>query len=141
MNLKSNQGFSMVELMVVVAIIGIIAAVAFPSYVDSTRKTKRSDAFTSLSRSAALQERAYTQNNAYSGVIADIGGATSDEGYYTIATDISACTASCYSLSATPVVGGSQADDEACWTIALDHTGRKTSKTKAGVSNPTGTCW
>jgi len=141
MNSKINQGFSLIELMIVVSIIGVIAAVAFPSYVDSTRKTNRSDAYTSLSRSAALQEREYTENNAYTNVIADIGGATSDEGFYTIAADISACTVSCYSLSATPIAGGTQAEDETCWTITLDHTGRKTSKTKAGASNPTGTCW
>jgi type IV pilus assembly protein PilE len=141
MNSKSNYGFTLVELMIVVAIIGILAAVAYPSYVESTRKAKRTDAHTSLSKAATLQEREYTQNNAYSAVIADIGGATSTEGYYTISTDITACTASCYSLSATPVTSGAQATDTDCWTLTLDHTGRKTSKTKAGVLNAAGTCW
>jgi len=141
MNRKRERGFTLVELMIVIAIVGIIAAIAFPSYTESVRKTKRSDAYASLTRAATLQEREYTQNNAYTGTIADVGGATSDEGYYTLSADISACTASCFSLSATPVAGGAQASDEVCWTITLDHTGKKSSKTKAGVTNPDWTCW
>lgn len=141
MNRKSENGFTLIELMVVIAIVGILAAIAYPSYTDSVRKTKRSDAQIALSRAATLQEREYTQNNAYTNTMANIGGATSDEGYYTISASIAACTSSCYLLSATPVAGGAQASDEDCWTITLDHTGRKASANKAGTANPSGTCW
>lgn len=142
MNRKAEYGFTLIELMIVVAIVGILAAIAYPSYTDSVRKTKRSDAQVALSRAATLQEREYTQNNVYSTTMADIGGSTSEEGYYTISASIpTSCAPSCYLLSATPVAGGPQASDVDCWTITLDHTGRKASANKAGIANPSGTCW
>tara|TARA_R110001592_G_scaffold52511_7_gene160666 strand:+ start:7985 stop:8416 length:432 start_codon:yes stop_codon:yes gene_type:complete len=142
MNRKAESGFTLIELMIVVAIIGILAAIVYPSYANSVKKTKRSDAQITLSRAATLQEREYTQNNGYTTTIADIGGATSDEGYYTISVSTTtACGISCFFLSATPVAGGPQASDADCWTITLDHTGRKASANKAGTANPSGTCW
>jgi len=55
--------------------------------------------------------------------------------------DVTACTDSCFTLSATPVVGKSQDSDITCWTMTLSQTGQKQSKTKAGVVNPSKTCW
>jgi len=141
MNTKSNGGFTLIELLIAVAIVVILMTIAFPSYLESVTKTNRADAFIALSRSAALQEREYTQNNAYTSTLANIGGATSNEGHYTIAVDLSACTGSCYTVSATPAAGGKQAGDEDCWEMSLSHTGKKSSKTKGGAVNPVGTCW
>jgi len=141
MSIRQEKGFTLIELMIVIAIVGILAAVAYPAYTESVRKTKRSDAFVSLLRAASMQEREYTQENAYSGTIGDIGGSASDEGYYTIAVSIAACTSSCFSLSATPATGGAQVSDTNCWTMTLDHTGKKSSATKAGTANSSGTCW
>tara|TARA_R110001583_G_scaffold26571_7_gene95846 strand:+ start:15666 stop:16076 length:411 start_codon:yes stop_codon:yes gene_type:complete len=135
------KGFTLIELLIAIAIVGIIAAIAFPSYQESIKKTRRSDALASLTRNAMLQERFYTNNNSYTNVIANLGGSTSDEGYYTISVSTSACTSSCFSLSATPVAGGAQASDEDCWTITLIHTGQKSSTKKDGTTNSSGTCW
>ncbi len=137
-----ENGFSLVELLIVIAIVAILAAIVYPSYTDSVRKTKRSDAQVALSRAATFQEREYSENNAYSTTMADLGGATSDEGYYTISASIpTSCAPSCYLLSATPATGGAQTADTECWTMTLDHTGRKASANKAGTANPAGTCW
>jgi type IV pilus assembly protein PilE len=59
------QGFTLIELMVVVAVIGILAAVAYPSYQDSIRKTKRAEGRAALMRLMQQQERWYSQNSTY----------------------------------------------------------------------------
>jgi len=141
MNIKSSDGFTLIELLIAVAIVSILMTIAYPSYLESVTKSNRTDALIALSRSATLQEREYTQNNAYTSTPAKIGGATSNEGLYKIAVDLSACNGSCYTINATPAPGGTQERDENCWTMSLSHTGLKSSKTKAGVTNPAGTCW
>ena len=137
--MKKNKGFTLIELMIVVAVIGIIAAIAYPSYRDSVKKTQRSDAKSALTRAAAMQERFYTLNNTYTGDITKIGGSTSPEGLYTIAVDITACTNHCYKSTATPVAGGGQADDTLCSTMSIDHTGRKSATD--GANDTTAKCW
>jgi type IV pilus assembly protein PilE len=139
--MKLIKGFTLIELLIAVAIIGIIAAVALPSYNASLQKTRRADVYSALTKGAMMQQRYYTNHNKFSASMADLGGTTSEEGYYTISVDVSACTDSCFTLSATPVVGKSQDSDETCWTMTLSQTGQKQSKTKAGVVNPSKTCW
>lgn len=62
---KRAAGFTLVELMIVVAIIGILAAIAYPSYIDSVRKGKRADGRAALTSLLQQQERYFTQNNTY----------------------------------------------------------------------------
>lgn len=139
--MKQAKGFTLIELLIAIAIVGIIAAIALPSYNESIKKTRRSDAFSALAKGAAMQERLYTSNNHYSSAMANLGGAVSEDGFYTISVSIAACTNSCFVLSATPVAGKAQASDETCWTMTLDHTGRKASANKLGVANASKTCW
>ena len=61
----NQKGFTLIEVMIVVAIIGILAAVAYPSYVDSIRKGKRAEARAALMNLLQQQERYFTQNNTY----------------------------------------------------------------------------
>jgi type IV pilus assembly protein PilE len=62
---KSHSGFSLVELMVAVAIVGILASIAFPGYQSQMRKTRRADAQGVLLQNAAFLERYFTENNCY----------------------------------------------------------------------------
>lgn len=82
-----NKGFSLIELVVAMAIVGIIAAIAIPSYQGSMRKAIRSDAKAALMDLAARQERFFTENNSYTVTLSNLGytSANSPEGYYSLA--------------------------------------------------------
>ncbi len=123
---NNSAGFSLIELMIVVVVIAILAAVAYPSYQDSVQKTRRADAKSALERAAAMQERWFTENNSYTNDETKIGGATSSDGYYTINAVWSCKVGSnymCFDLTATAV--GAQASDAKCATFTLDETGAR----------------
>jgi type IV pilus assembly protein PilE len=140
MKYNSHKGFSLIELMIVVAIVGLLAAVAYPAYQDNARKSRRSDAMIALTRAAALQEKMYMDNNSYTNSINDIGGASSPDGHYTIALTNPGCSStvggvtyySCFTLTATAV--GAQVGDTDCATFTLTNTGQQ-------GSTGGGTCW
>ena len=117
-----NKGFTLIELLIAVTIMGIIAAIAYPSFVDHMRKSKRAEAHAELLRLAEGQERFYLQNNTYTSNIANVGNRLQTEyGYYDMAID--AADATGFTLSATAV--GSQADDVECPVITLNSAGQK----------------
>ncbi|HET7370706.1 MAG TPA: type IV pilin protein [Gammaproteobacteria bacterium] len=128
-----SQGFTLIELLVTVAILAIIAAIAYPSYRSAVLKSHRADAQTTLSETAQNMERCYTQYSSYknSNCTALVPSA-SPGGYYSIAASIP--SPSSYKLTATAT--GSQADDDACATLSLASTGARTA---TGTS--TDECW
>ena len=125
------HGFSLIELMIVLAILGIIAAFAYPSYTKSVRKSQRSDAEASLNQLAQVLERCYTQNFRYTGCPTVTNPApspaTSQKGYY--ALSVPALTTSTYTIQATAVASGPQVQDTGCTTMSLNNTGIKTPAT------------
>lgn len=130
-----SRGFTLIELMIVVAIITIISTVAYPSYQASVRKANRSDAMDTMLTTAQRLERCYTSYGSYSNTSCPVqtGAAiTTAKAHYTVAVTVP--TASTYSLTATPV-SAQQLKDTQCATFVLDNTGKKTS-TPAG-----NTCW
>lgn len=72
-NFKTSTGFTLIELMIVVAIVGILAAIAYPSYQEYVLRGNRSEAQALLNDAAARQERYYTQNNTYADTTAKLG--------------------------------------------------------------------
>lgn len=103
---RRQHGFTLIELMVVVAVIGIIAAIAYPSFQDSVRKTRRADAKAVLAELAQFMERTYTENNSFKPggnnpplpyTESPIDGSAK---YYDLS--ISASTTSSFTLQATP---------------------------------------
>lgn len=140
-----SKGFTLIELMITIAIIGIIGAVAYPSYVDSVRKTKRSDARITLTEMAATQERLFTENNSYTNAVSDLGGSSSNDSYYAITVANTGCTQtvnskalySCFALTATAV--GDQLKDTDCKSFTLNHLGQETAKNSSNAANTD--CW
>ena len=135
------RGFTLIELMIVVAIIGIIAAIAYPSYQEYVRSAKRADAETALMELAHFMERFYTangrydQNSAGTAVALPFTQAPKDGG--TKAYDIGfngTPSATAYVLQAVPT--GSMANDK-CGTLTLSNTGAKGQK--EGMTSAA--CW
>ena len=130
---KKAGGFTLFELMIVVAIIGIIAAIAYPSYTSQVMKSERADAKAALLETAQNLERCYTEYNAYNNAACITLPITSPEGYYRIDDDISPRPASNYRLKATPLAGSVTSDND-CKKFTLDNTG-------AQLSTPSANCW
>ncbi len=111
---KQRLGFTLIELMIVVAIVGILAAIAYPSYQDSVRKGNRAEAITALHAISLAQEKWRANNTTY-GTLANVwGGVTTTEGgYYTLAIPPADITATGYRATATAVAGKGQENDKA----------------------------
>jgi len=140
------RGFTLVELMVTVAIATVLMSVAMPAFLGEIRKSRRTEARTSLLDLAGRTERYYNTTNSYldaGGALtpADLGytGATwatltLGNGYYTYTV---AATATTFTFTAT--AAGGQTQDTQCATFTVDNTGLQSSADSS--ANPTTNCW
>jgi type IV pilus assembly protein PilE len=124
-----NDGFTLIEVLVAVAIVGILGAFAYPSYTKHVRKSNRSNAEAIMMETAQFMERYYTVNNSYANAALPSAvapkGATGANVKYNL-TFSAGPTASGYTLQAVPA--GAQASDT-CGTLTLAHTGAQTPAT------------
>lgn len=124
MNTANKRGFTLIELTIVIAIIGIVAAIAVPNYSNYVTATRRSDAQVPLLDLAHRMDRFFTENNTYVGAtLANVNmPAASPEGFYNLA--ITGTGATTYTIQATPV-GAQLADDTECASFTLNELGQK----------------
>jgi type IV pilus assembly protein PilE len=128
--MTNDKGFSLIELLITVAIIGILAVVAIPTYQSHVLRTQRSDGKTALMESAQRMERFYTNNNTYVGATVGNNATftirdSSGEGFYAISLPTQ--TPTTYTIQAAK----NNANDDGCNSLTINH---------QGVKNPVA-CW
>jgi type IV pilus assembly protein PilE len=143
---SAEGGFTLIELMVTVAILGIVATIATTSYTSQIQKSRRTDARSALLDLAGREEKLFSTTNAYSqtgtqlgyaGFPVNIGSGTGDYSVNVVSPDPAqpVATQPNYLITATAI--NVQAADTQCLTLTLDQTGKQNS---TGSATPS-TCW
>ena len=112
---RSNRGFTLIEIMIVIAIIGIIITIGYPSLTEYVKKGRRTEVAGLLSEQAQILERFYSQKNVYTDAI----GLSAGNDFYTITPTLTDQT---FLLTATRKAGSSMASDK-CGNFTLTNTG------------------
>ena len=131
---KKIRGFTLIEAMIVVAIIGLIAAIGYPSYRDQVMKSRRAEGKAFALEIADRLERYYADKLTYTTTITDLGFTSKvepDAGYYEAAITTTDPNLN-YTITVKPVAGSSQTKDK-CKSFTVNSQGTRT-------SNPAD-CW
>ena len=132
--IKKTRGFTLIELMIVVAVLSIIVAIGYPSYMEHIKKSRRAEGMGQLLELADRMERAYSDRGTYPTNISEVYVATTDGGFYTLSI-VSANNIS-FTVNAAPTSLGKQ-DTDKCKTFTLTSLGQK-SVTNSSMNDQ---CW
>jgi type IV pilus assembly protein PilE len=129
---RSNRGFTLIEIMIVIAIIGIVITIGYPSLTEYVKKGRRTEVAGLLSEQAQILERFYSKNNVYTNAI----GLSAGNDFYTITPTLTDQT---FLLTATRKAGSTMASDK-CGDFTLTNTGVR-SMVNATAGQTTKSCW
>ena len=128
---RSNRGFTLIEIMIVIAIIGIVITIGYPSLTEYVKKGRRAEVAGLLSEQAQMLERFYSKSNVYTGAV----GLSTGNDYYTITPTLTDQT---FLLTATRKAG-SMATDK-CGDFTITNTDVR-SMVNATAGLTTKDCW
>ena len=134
------RGFTLIELMIAVAVVAILAAVAMPSYTEYIKRSHRSNARTTLVGAAQWMERAATATGSYPATGSVTSAIMAVEGNRYSVTNVTSADRSTFTFTATPLAGTPQATDK-CGALTIDQAGRKTTSVAAPTATLTVECW
>ncbi len=147
---RRTAGFTLIELMIVVIIVGVLTMVAVPTYLHQMRESRRTEARNYLVELASREERYYATQNAYTNVAANLGyagfgsGSPVGSGYYYINTptipDPNNASQPSFSLTALPVAGKGQDEDTYCASFTVESDGKRTALNSSGTDDSS-YCW
>jgi len=147
LNSRNNGGFTLIELMIVVAVVGILAAIALPSYSQYIARSNRAAAKAVLLQNAQFMERNFTESNDYSKDGSGTSITSSDLPFQSAPSDGTAvyaitvaATATTYTLTATPITGGRMEGDD-CGIFTLNYLGQKGAAGTTSNSAVNAECW
>lgn len=140
---NKSKGFTIIEVLIVVAILGILAAIAIPQVTKYTTNARRADGKTALLAAAQAMERYYTNNYTYGEMDGGVyEGATipgsSDQGYYTVT--VTAANATAFTIQAVADPSGKLASDTQCKTMTINQLGEKKAYDNQNADK-TSECW
>ncbi len=134
---SGNRGFTLIELMVVVAIVAILATIAVPGYRNYTMRANRTDATAALLKIQSAQEKHYLNQNKYTTTLKDLGIEKTEHEFYTLSLASADVTKG---YTATATAAGPQKDDTDCAAMSVTAQGAKTS-VDSGGNDSSSTCW
>jgi type IV pilus assembly protein PilE len=133
---RGQRGFTLIELMIVVAVITVLAMIAYPSYMDSVRKSRRADAITALNTIAQQQERWRANNTTYTTDLTAAGLGVANPAHYTLSVNGTSATG----YAATATAAGAQTSDAKCASLTLTLAGGNLAYTSTGTATAA-QCW
>lgn len=122
--MKKNHGFTLIELMITVAVIGILAAIAYPSYLDQIRKARRAEAQAALMNISARQQQMLLDTRSYAATVGALNVTIPNTVQNTYAITLSVGTAIVPTFTATATPSGAQASDK-CGALSINQVGSK----------------